>query len=73
MQKIKYADEWKDAAPEAPKMGLERYPEFKPLVWELKKLVIHAIQDKADKIQSEMPYKQQFVLESLIRELEKSV
>lgn len=53
--------------------GLQRYPEFKPLVDELGTIVIRAIQAKADAIESEMPYKQQFVLEELIRKLEESV
>jgi hypothetical protein len=53
--------------------GLKRYPEFKPLVEELRVMVIRAIQAKADAIESEMPYKQQFVLEELIRKLEESV
>lgn len=50
-------------------IGLERYPEFEPLVKEVVQLAIRAIQDKADAIQSEMPYKQQFVLEEVINKL----
>lgn len=49
--------------------GLKRYPEFKPLVDELRIMVVRAIQAKADAIESEMPYKQQFVLEELISQL----
>jgi hypothetical protein len=49
--------------------GLQRYPEFKPLVDELRVMVVRAIQAKADKIESQMPYKQQFVLEELISQL----
>lgn len=51
-------------------IGLERYPEFKPLVDEVVQLAIRAIQEKADAIQSEMPYKQQFTLEEVIKKLE---
>lgn len=56
-----------------PLMGLQRYPEFKPLVDELRVMVVRAIQAKADKIESEMPYKQQFTLEELIRQLQELV
>jgi len=49
--------------------GLKRYPEFKPLVDELRVMVVRAIQAKADAIESQMPYKQQFVLEELITQL----
>lgn len=54
-------------------IGLERYPEFKPLVDKVVELAIRAIQADADAIQSEMPYKQQFVLEEVIKRLEQSV
>jgi len=53
--------------------GLKRYPEFKPLVDELRVMVVRAIQAKADKIESQMPYKQQFVLEELIQQLQELV
>ena len=53
--------------------GLKRYPEFKPLVDELRVSVVRAIQAKADKIESQMPYKQQFVLEELITQLKELV
>jgi hypothetical protein len=56
-----------------PLMGLKRYPEFNALVEELRIKTIREIQAKADKIQSEMPYKQQFVLEELIRQLQELV
>lgn len=53
--------------------GLERYPEFQPLVEELRVKTIREIQAKADEIESKMPYKQQFVLEELIRQLQELV
>lgn len=54
-------------------IGLERYPEFKPLVMKVMELAIRAIQADADKIESEMPYKQQFVLEEVIKLLQDRV
>jgi hypothetical protein len=52
--------------------GLAKYPEFKPLVTEIANKTLRAIK-KADKIKSKMPYKQQFVLEEVIKILEDSV
>jgi hypothetical protein len=56
-----------------PIAGRERYPEFKPLVDKVVALTIRAIQADADKIESEMPYKQQFVLEEVINQLKERV
>jgi hypothetical protein len=64
--KHKQAEQPMDAVYES---GLKRYPEFKPLVDELRVMVVRAIQAKADAIESQMPYKQQFVLEELISQL----
>ena len=62
-----------DPMAEVYETGLKRYPEFDPLVKELRTHVIREIQAKADQIESQMPYKQQFVLEELIRLLQESV
>lgn len=56
-----------------PMMGLERYPEFEPLVNDLAKLVVGEINQKAQLIDSKMPYNAQFVLEELIKKLESLV
>lgn len=53
--------------------GLKRYPEFASLVDEVFTATIRLIQAKADRIKSEMPYKQQFVLEEVITKLKESV
>lgn len=53
--------------------SLEKYPEFKELVSEISQLALKEIREHAGLIESEMPYKQQFVLEEIIKELEKSV
>jgi len=53
--------------------GLKRYPEFTPLVNKIVSTVIREINAEARKIQSEMPYKAQFTLEEVIRELEERV
>lgn len=58
---------------EPPLMDLQRYPEFKPLVDKLVHSVILEINAEARKIESEMPYKAQFTLEEVIRELEERV
>jgi hypothetical protein len=58
---------------EPPLMGLKRYPEFKPLVDKIVVSVIREINAEAHKIQSEMPYKAQFTLEEVIRELQDRV
>lgn len=59
--------------PENNLQGLERYPEFKELVNKLANEVSEKINKEAKKIESEMTYKCQFVLEELIRELESRV
>lgn len=56
-----------------PLMGLQRYPEFKPLVDKIVHEVLTQINAEARKIQSEMPYKAQFTLEEVIRELQERV
>jgi hypothetical protein len=56
-----------------PLMGLQRYPEFKPLVDKIVREVLTQINAEARKIQSEMPYKAQFTLEEIIKELETRV
>ena len=52
---------------------LERYPEFKELVDKLVATTVTKINNDAIKIESEMPYKRQFVLECLIERLEELV
>jgi hypothetical protein len=56
-----------------PKMGLDRYPEFKGLVETISREVAIKINELAPKIKSDMQYKQQFVLEEVIRNLENRV
>jgi hypothetical protein len=51
----------------------KRWPEFMPLVEKLKVQAVRGIQSEADKIKSDMPYKQQAVLEMLIHELQELV
>lgn len=53
--------------------GLDRYPEFKPLVDRVVALAIDRINREARKIESEMPYKAQFTLEEVIKKLESCV
>ena len=53
--------------------GLKRYPEFKPLVDKLVRQVATAINAEAPQIESKMPYKAQFTLEEVIRELQERV
>lgn len=53
--------------------GLERYPEFKKLVTKLSADICKEINAESSKIKSEMPYKAQFVLEEVIRNLEARV
>jgi hypothetical protein len=53
--------------------GLKRYPEFKPLVDKLVHAVCRQINAEANAIKSEMPYKAQFTLEEVIRELKERV
>lgn len=69
----------KQAAPPAETMqgvyetGMKRYPEFKPLVDKLVRQICVAINAEVGKIKSEMPYKAQFTLEEIIRELKERV
>jgi hypothetical protein len=56
-----------------PLMGLKRYPEFSLLVDKIVHAVVIEINAEARKIKSEMPYKAQFVLEEVIRELQERV
>jgi len=53
--------------------GTKRYPEFKPLVDKIVRQVAIAINSEANKIKSDMPYKAQFTLEEVIRELQERV
>jgi hypothetical protein len=77
----KQALEYSPEAPEGletsegtkPLMGMQRYPEFKPLVEEIVHAVVTKINAEARKIQSEMPYKAQFTLEEVIKELQDRV
>ena len=55
------------------KTGLEQYPEFKPLVDRLIELSVNRINNEAVKIESEMRYKRQFVLEMFINRLQELV
>ena len=55
------------------KTGLERYPEFEPLVTELVNDIFKKILEVAWEIESEMPYKAMFVLEEIIKKLEEKV
>lgn len=50
--------------------GLERYPEFNSTVQEISDMVITKIQKKGRKIKSELPYKDKFLLEEVIKSLE---
>ena len=53
--------------------GLQRYPEFKPLVDKVVRAAIQLINAEARKVESQMPYKAQFTLEEVIRELQERV
>jgi hypothetical protein len=53
--------------------GLKRYPEFTPLVDKVVRAAVQMINAEAGKVQSEMPYKAQFTLEEVIRELQERV
>lgn len=55
------------------KIGLAKYPEFKELANDLADEVLRKINKEAKKIESEMPYKSQFVLEEVIKILEDRV
>jgi uncharacterized protein (DUF608 family) len=62
-----------DPAADTTAPGLTRYPEFKALVQEITHMVITKINAEARKIESQMPYKAQFTLEEVIRELQDRV
>lgn len=55
------------------KEGLERYPEFAEVVGKISDMVINTINEEKDKIESEMPYKAQFILEEVIKSLKEKV
>lgn len=67
------AEGFHDNTPSKPLIGLQRYPEFKPLVDKIVREVVTQINAEARKIQSEMPYKAQFTLEEIIKELQDRV
>lgn len=54
-------------------IGLDKYPEFKPLVDEIVANVCNKINNKAHHIESEMPYRRQFTLEEVINRLKELV
>lgn len=54
-------------------MGLDKYPEFKPLVDEIVANVCNKINARARRIESEMPYRSQFTLEMVIQRLKELV
>lgn len=56
-----------------PLRGLAKYPEFKALVDQVVYDASSKINDLAPQIKSDMPYKTQFVLEEVIRELQTRV
>lgn len=62
----KFEDINEDARPSVEK----KYPELDKLVDTLEKYIVDDINDKAEKVKSEMPYKSQYVLEELIKRLE---
>lgn len=55
------------------KKALEQYPEFRPIVLKLASNICHSINQEAILIESKMPYKAQFILEELIKELDDRV
>ncbi|HEY4755786.1 MAG TPA: hypothetical protein VIH28_07015 [Ignavibacteriaceae bacterium] len=56
-----------------PLIGLERYPEFKEVVAKIASQVCKEIKKEAKNVDSEMPYKEQFILEELIQNLQDRV
>ncbi len=56
-----------------PLHGLERYPEFKKLVATMSANICKKINAESKKIKSEMPYKAQFLLEEIIKDLQDRV
>lgn len=55
------------------KTGLERYPEFTEVVNRVVDTVFEMINIQKDQIESEMPYKTQFILEEVIKALKEKV
>ncbi len=53
--------------------GLQKYPEFLEAVDEVVSSTLMAIDARTGKIESDMPYKRQFILEAVIRRLEARV
>jgi hypothetical protein len=56
-----------------PISGADRYPELAYVARQISKDVIAKINTEADKVESKMPYKSQFILEELIKILEELV
>lgn len=56
-----------------PLVGLERYPEFKDAVERVSENTVLMLKNEARKITSDMPYKEQFLLEEIIRSLQERV
>jgi len=54
-------------------IGLDKYPEFEPLVNEIVANICDKINAKAMRIESEMPYRRQFTLEMVINRLKELV
>jgi len=52
---------------------IERYPELNEIANDIFRDAITVIRIKAHAIKSEMPYKEQYILEKLIQKLEKRV
>jgi hypothetical protein len=56
-----------------PISGGDRYPELAYIARQISKDVVAKINTEADKVESKMPYKSQFILEELIKILEELV
>lgn len=52
---------------------MKSYPELDKVAEKIHKEVINKVNRKANKTVSEMPYKEQYILEKLIQHLKKSV
>lgn len=50
-----------------------KYPELRKIVDMVSRITTRAINDEIKKVNSDMPYKAQWVLEELIKDLEKRV
>lgn len=53
--------------------SMKRYPELEEAAHQIRVQTINMINEAADEIQSEMPYKAQYILEELIKQLEELV